>query len=273
MATDSTIQSTPLKQGTYAPRQPTDVRSPCPAINALANHGYIPRDGRNVRAAELHSALPELGIGRVLASLLVYPIFTEIQDPRRPAPSWWSILRDPFAYMFGPFAMRNPGQVDGDDVACLNLDQFARPDCVEHDVSLSRLDHAQGDNINPQAHLIHDIVSSSTDGSNLTLSNLALLRKARIERQRLDNPEVHYQASQHQIACGEIALLLKVFGDGSKAPVPYVKAMFQEERLPREEGWTRRRWWKVGLLEMFATASKVKTLIGDFGGSGSSLSS
>jgi hypothetical protein len=26
---------------------PGDLRSPCPALNALANHGFLPRDGRN----------------------------------------------------------------------------------------------------------------------------------------------------------------------------------------------------------------------------------
>ncbi|KAJ6582149.1 Chloroperoxidase, partial [Mycena capillaripes] len=26
----------------------TDVRSPCPGLNTLANHGYIPRNGKNI---------------------------------------------------------------------------------------------------------------------------------------------------------------------------------------------------------------------------------
>ena len=29
----------------YVPANPGDSRSPCPALNALANHGYLPRDG------------------------------------------------------------------------------------------------------------------------------------------------------------------------------------------------------------------------------------
>lgn len=265
------MPSTPLERGIYAPRQPTDIRSPCPAINTLANHGYIHRDGRNVRTVDLHSALNEFGIGSLLASALTYPIFNEIPDPRATAPSWLTILRNPFGYMFRSFAMRNPGQVDADGVACLNLDQLARPDCVEHDVSLSRLDHAQGDNINPQSQLIDEILSSSTDGSSLTLSDLATLRKARIERQRLDNAKVRYEAAQNQIACGEIALMLEVFGDRRQAPVSYVKAFFHEERLPREEGWKRRTWWKVGLWDLFTDSTTVKRLIGDFGGSESSV--
>jgi Peroxidase, family 2 len=32
---------------------PTDRRSPCPMVNALANHGYLPRDGKDVSLAAL----------------------------------------------------------------------------------------------------------------------------------------------------------------------------------------------------------------------------
>ena len=31
---------------TYQAPGPDDSRSPCPALNALANHGYLPRDGK-----------------------------------------------------------------------------------------------------------------------------------------------------------------------------------------------------------------------------------
>lgn len=47
-----------------------DLRSPCPVLNALANHGFLPRDGRNskfcLRASsnvELHSAVRLLTCG------------------------------------------------------------------------------------------------------------------------------------------------------------------------------------------------------------------
>lgn len=76
---DPNQPSTPLERGMYAPRQPTDIRSPCPAINSLANRGYIHRDGRNVLAGDLRSTLNEFGIGSLLASSLTYPIFNEIQ--------------------------------------------------------------------------------------------------------------------------------------------------------------------------------------------------
>ena len=32
----------------YQAPRPGDSRSPCPALNCLANHGYLPRDGKNI---------------------------------------------------------------------------------------------------------------------------------------------------------------------------------------------------------------------------------
>lgn len=51
-----------LQRGTYAPSTPTDLRSPCPILNAFANHGLIPRDGRNVSKSELDDTMREIGL-------------------------------------------------------------------------------------------------------------------------------------------------------------------------------------------------------------------
>lgn len=70
---------------------------------------------------------------------------------------------------------------------------------------------------------------------------------------------------QNQTACTEVALILKVFGNGSEVPVSYMKALF-EERLPREEGWKKRVWWSLGLVELSMLVERLKGLVGDFGG-------
>ena len=176
------------------------------------------------------------------------------------------MFSNPFTHMFKFFAMRTPGQTDSDGIPCLNLDQLRKPDCVEHDISLTRFDHAQGDNLTPQPELIKDLLASSSDGSTLTIADLASLRKNRIARQKRENPILRYGAFQNQIACTEIALILKVLGAGNQVPVSYVKAFFEEERLPREEGWKPRVWWALGLVELNALTGKVKSLVGDFSG-------
>ena len=57
----------------WTPPGPTDVGSPCPMLNALANHSILPHSGRSITKtdiiAALHNAINlDPGIGKVLAS-------------------------------------------------------------------------------------------------------------------------------------------------------------------------------------------------------------
>ena len=160
--------------------------------------------------------------------------------------------------------MRRPGQKDGDGVPVLDLDQLARPNVVEHDISLFRRDFAKGDNNNPQPDLIRDILAASSDGKTLTVADFVKLRKARLACQRRENPELHFEAMQNQFAYAEVALILEVFRNGKEVLLRFVKALFEEERLPREEGWKRRGWWSLRFVELNLLAMKVKGLVGGF---------
>ncbi|MCJ1397400.1 hypothetical protein MMC11_000593 [Xylographa trunciseda] len=260
----NSIKSIPvLPKGEYQPARPTDLRSPCPMVNALANHGYISRDGRNVSSADIKTAMTELGIGNALRATLTYAAYLEHQD--NPPTGFWAFMRSPFAYLLRQFGLRSPHQQLDSGAACLNLDQLSRHGAVEHDVSLSRHDFNQGDNTTPQKALIADLVGSSTDGKVITAMDLAQLRLRRLEQQKADNPNLQYEAQQHQVACGESAFILTVLGAGFghyDVPVSYVKALFAEERLPVLEGWRRRRWWTLGFVELTWQAQVVKRLIG-----------
>ena len=67
MSNKSTIHEViHLQKGDYCPPSKTNLRSPCPLVNALANHGHIPRDGRNIRYNDLHAALGVTGLSNVL---------------------------------------------------------------------------------------------------------------------------------------------------------------------------------------------------------------
>ena len=258
-----TMSSAPLQRGDYAPVKPGDLRSPCPAINALANHGYIPRDGRNVRASEILDGMNQYGLGSFLGAVFTHPIFLEQASKKPKAKStWWNTLVHPFATAFAAFGMREPDQKDADGIACLNLDQLALHNVVEHDVSMTRLDFAQGDNNTPQPQLIADLLASSSNGKTITIPDFVGLRKQRYEKQKATNQTLEFKGMQVQIACTEIALILKVFGNGKEVPVDYVKAFFQEGRIPSNEGWLKRRWWTLGLIELNILASKIKGILG-----------
>jgi hypothetical protein len=150
--------------------------------------------------------------------------------------------------------MRKPGQMDRVGERILNLDQLDAPGVIEHDISISRLDHAQGDNHTPQPDLIHRLLASSTDGKTLSIQDLASYRRQRITEQRKANTTAVYGKLQHVEACAEIGLLIGVFGEGGDGVrVEYLRAFFGEERFPVEEGWKVRGggWFEgLGIVEL-----------------------
>ncbi|CAM1511038.1 Fc.00g085510.m01.CDS01 [Cosmosporella sp. VM-42] len=272
MASSTTpLVSTALKKGTYSHAGANDIRSPCPLINCLANHGYLPRDGRNVRVKEVTAAMNEIGLSTALGAVFAHPIFLEhqqagqgdaVQRPRSLLGNIWFYLRNPWALAFAAFGMRKPGQKDSVGHKVLNLDQLALPGVVEHDISLTRRDHQQGDNLTLQPDLVKDLLACSSDGKTLTATDLAELRRRRVAKQKEVNPGLYYGPFQHQIACTEIALVLDVFGDGDKVRCDYARAFFEEERLPVNEGWKARRWWSLGFVELGMSVGKIKKLVG-----------
>lgn len=48
--------TTEMFPGEYIAPSLTDKRGPCPGFNTMANHGYLPRDGRNVDDASIIGA-------------------------------------------------------------------------------------------------------------------------------------------------------------------------------------------------------------------------
>ncbi|KAF2994983.1 hypothetical protein E8E13_003749 [Curvularia kusanoi] len=236
-------------------------------INALANHGHLPRNGRNVLASDMKAAMAEAGVSKALGALFVNTVYNVHQTKEDKSKinfltRFWTTVRDPWT-LLSAMGMRRPDQKDASGRPVLDLDQLALHGAIEHDVSLSRRDFAQKEgNCAPQADLIDDLLAASEDKKVITREELAALRRRRIETQREENSELTYGPLQHELGCGEIALILSVLGDGKKVPYNYVEAFFREERLPIEEGWKRRWWWTVGLFEVKMIVTKVKSLIG-----------
>ena len=63
---------------------------------------------------------------------------------------------------------------------------------------------------------------------------------------------------------GEVAFLQTIFGVGFpkyRVPVSYVKALFEEERLPVREGWRKRVWISVGFIESLIQTQVLRRCI------------
>ena len=238
-------------------------------VNALANHGYIERSGRKIYMEDLNASMRHVGMSPLLGSVFAIPTYFEYHNPAlayktKPVGTWqriWSIIRNPYSF-FDYFGCWKPDQtINGRKF--LNLDDLASHGAIEHDVSLSRRDFAQEQgNNDPQQDLIDAMLDHSFDGESLTIDDLGTFIKARIQRQLVDNPELVYGPPQHQVNCGQLALMMGCFGDGKTIPVSYVKAIFEDERLPIREGWKRRYWWTMGLVEFFSAVNRMIKTVG-----------
>lgn len=270
MATSS--ENTLLTKGEYAPATSIDLRSPCPMVNCLANHGYIARDGRSIHANELYAAVREVGLGVGLAAAFAYPIFYEHHPKANDGRSWWERLLAKLNPLTA-LGMRRPGQTDAMRRPVLDLDQLALPGVIEHDISLTRRDHQQAQgNSALQSDLVEGLLRSSKDGKIITREDLAEYRKHRIAVQREENPGLLYGGVQKLLSYGEISLILDVIGDGEEVPVEYARAFLLEERLPSKEGWRSRSgsgscswswgWWQVGIIGLQISIFKVWCLVG-----------
>ncbi|UJO18822.1 Putative sterigmatocystin biosynthesis peroxidase stcC [Fulvia fulva] len=194
----------------YTAPGPNDVRSPCPGINSAADHGYIPRSGKNLSPIVVAQGLLE-GLNVGLDFGLPVALAATLSNPN-------------------PLA----GTFDMDDLREHNFP-------IEHDVSLSRQDFYQGDNLHFNQSVFNEVLSfySNTNRTTISLAADALWSRIRTKRS-LNGDEEIYSGRQLVLGLVETSLYMSLMGDPltGDAPIDYVKSFFEQERLPYELGWT-----------------------------------
>ncbi|CEJ94365.1 hypothetical protein VHEMI09902 [[Torrubiella] hemipterigena] len=189
---------------------PGDVRSPCPGLNALANHGFLPRNGKGVTLQNFITGLKE-GIN----------------------------VGIDFALPVGQMALQSaPLPL----ALSVDLDRLAEHNyLLEHDASLSRQDFYLGDDLHFNQSIFDQVLAyyKGTDTTNIQAASDA--RWARVKDSLTTNPKVVYGVRQLVLSYGETALYMAVMGDPltGKAPISFVKSLIEKERLPYEQGWTK----------------------------------
>ncbi|KAJ7478663.1 Cloroperoxidase [Mycena galericulata] len=191
----------------FIPPTATDVRSPCPGLNTLANHGFLPRSGMNISIPMmLQAAVDGFNVG---------------SD---------SIIQ---AAKFGLLSGNAPTTLDLDALALHNL--------VEHDASISRNDFAIGDNLHFNETVFTTLANANPGVDFYNATSAGQVQHARLANSIAINPNVTNTRKEFLLRSRESALYLSIMGDPitGVAPKDFVQIFFREERLPIEEGWTR----------------------------------
>lgn len=181
----SLLASTVLSQddSTWTAPTATDLRSPCPLLNSLANHGYLPHTGANISVPVLLDALDTA---------------LNLADSARS-----------FFQLQGNKALTASST---GNASTFHLTDLNTHDLIEHDGSLSRADIGQGDNWSFNSTIFDETKSYWTDAT-ISLTQAAQALHARQQTQKETNPEYKVPLAQHSNALGQTAMYLGLFGD------------------------------------------------------------
>ncbi|KAI0717887.1 Cloroperoxidase [Cerioporus squamosus] len=209
----------------YAPPAPGDSRSPCPGLNAMANHGILPRNGKNIKFADLHAAIKN-----------TYNVSA------------------PFSH----FLPRGAAQLLDRDLAhdSFDLSDVSVHNMIEHDASFCRDEiYRDVQQATIATSVLEDMLASATGpGGRLTTADMSRFLGKRRVQCRNDNPQFSLSLSQKFIGSTNAAFILKVFG----GIVEDLRAFLLEERLP--DGWEPRVRHRAGLtmIEINLTIGQVE---------------
>jgi peroxidase family protein len=185
-------------------------RGPCPALNALANDGYLPRDGKVTVDQLVHALHERLGIAPSIGMLLA------------------------------KVAMARLGKQGEGGLRVLDLSDLVEHGFIEHDASLTRADSRDGDAAAVCPPLLDQLVSMSQDGKTLTLEDLATAHQVRMAQSAAGGHTVPFKAGV--LGTFEAALLYQVLrGSGAVAITEAREFLGTEhvpaEATPRDIGW------------------------------------
>ncbi|KAF4887686.1 putative sterigmatocystin biosynthesis peroxidase stcC [Colletotrichum fructicola] len=187
---------------------PGDQRSPCPTMNTLANHGFVPHDGRNITLDKLTKGVKDaLNVAESRAlnifenALVVNPV--------------------PNATFF-------------------DLEMLHVHNVIEHDGSLSRRDAVFDPTNSFDKGTFDNFVSYFGNEQAINTSIIANARARHALYMSEINPSFSITQEQIPVIVGENAFMLAIFGhpENPVANRSFMEYFFRNERLPVELGWT-----------------------------------
>ncbi|RDA95228.1 hypothetical protein CP533_1908 [Ophiocordyceps camponoti-saundersi (nom. inval.)] len=223
----------------FQPPGPNDSRGPCPGLNALANHGYFRRSGKQVNLLDIvFNALKGIGVSPEIGLIVgALGYVSKLADLKR-------VLSLGF---------------DLDELAG-HLPSFA----IEHDCSFSREDYALGDNNNFNPELWAVALKELSKSDKVTAFSMGRAKSARVDDEIVRRGFNGYEPRAIAFGAIEVGLILTTLAPLSlglavgSSPLPWVRSLFEEERLPCD-------WSPVPLKTntITALALGVESLLGD----------
>ncbi|KAH8595309.1 Chloroperoxidase [Bisporella sp. PMI_857] len=177
-------------------------------MNTLANHGFLPHDGRNITYDILAKALKD---GMNIGAEVALEGFTR-GLPSNPTPN----------------------------ATWLNLDMLNKHNVIEHDGSLSRRDSVFDPTNRFDKGTFNSFLKYFGNAKNMTIASTANARARHALDMSLVNPTFSITTEQVPVICGENAMMLAVWGH-PELPIAnreYYEYFFRTERLPVELGWS-----------------------------------
>ncbi|CAF1154476.1 unnamed protein product [Didymodactylos carnosus] len=208
----------------YEAPGPNDSRSSCPALNTLANHGYLPRDGNNITPEVLQRAAQEkIGLSWLTAKIIIRQAYKTVGK---------------------------------NGVLSLSDLSYHAPESMEHDGSLSRVDAALSNNQQGKFNQerFNKLVSFSKDGEFLTTEDVAAARLYFKADSQANNPQYLWNNDAEAAIWTEASILLHILVKRGRISIEDAKLFFEEETFPH--GW--QKYPSFGVLELRSATKALK---------------
>ncbi|KAH6905634.1 Chloroperoxidase [Coprinopsis sp. MPI-PUGE-AT-0042] len=203
---------------------PLDIRGPCPGLNTLANHGYLPRSGIASPQQIVEAVMEGFNMENGLAIFVTYAAF--IVDGN-PITNLMSIGGKTIRTGIDP---PKPAIVGG-----LNTHAV-----FEGDTSMTRGDFYHGDNHSLNTTLWAQFIdySNTYGGGFYDLPAAHALRTQRIAQSLATNPQFDFTSPRYFTAFAESVFPLNFFRDGriadGKLDLASAESFFIQERFPKD---------------------------------------
>ncbi|KAJ2914364.1 heme-thiolate peroxidase, partial [Candolleomyces efflorescens] len=200
-----------------------DIRGPCPALNTLANHGYLPRDGIVTPTQLINGVQEGLNLENSIAVFVTYA----------------AMLTDGNLLTNKLSIGRKSSRTGPDPPPPATAGGLSTPGLgPEGDASLTRVDDALGDNSDLNQDLFNQFIDfcNRYGGGYYNLTVAAELRWARIQQSISTNPTFSFVAPRYFTAYAESALIINAFVDGRNTSrhlsTADATAFFKNNRFP-----------------------------------------